>query len=65
MLGPSHAADLEAFAKLPRNQLPKLHEPLRLIELLRHQSAGSVVQRLANPRKILARIKRDSGRAAE
>jgi hypothetical protein len=65
MRGPSHAADLQAFSQRPRNRLPKLHEPLRLIELLRHQSAGSLAQRLANPRKILARIKRESGRAAE
>lgn len=65
MRGPSHAADLEAFAQLPRNRLPKIHEGLRLVELLRHQNIGSLVQRLANPRKILARIRRDSGRATE
>jgi len=63
--GPSHAADLAAFAQRPHNRLPKLHEGLRLIELLRHQNAGSLAQRLADPRKILARIRRDSGRAAE
>jgi hypothetical protein len=62
MRGPSHAADLEAFSRRPRIRSPKLHEPLRLIELLRHQSAGSLAQRLANPRKLLARIRRDAGR---
>ena len=65
MRGPSHAADLQAFSRRLRIRTPALHEPLRLIELIRHQSAGSLAQRLANPRKILARIRRDSGRAAE
>jgi hypothetical protein len=65
MRGPSHAADLQAFSRRLRIRAPAVHEPLRLIELLRHQSAGSLAQRLANPGKILARIRRDSRRAAE
>jgi hypothetical protein len=62
MRGPSHAAELQAFAKLPRNRVPQLHEPLRLMELLRHQSIGSLAQRLAKPGKILSRIRRDMDR---
>jgi hypothetical protein len=61
MRGPSHAADLQSYSRRMRNRVPALHEGLRLLELLRHQSSGSLAQRLANPRKILVRIKRNWG----
>jgi hypothetical protein len=57
MRGPSHAADLKRYSQRTRNRVPALHEGLRLLELLRHQSAGSLAQRLANPRNILLRIR--------
>jgi hypothetical protein len=60
MRGPSHAAELATFARRPRNRIRELHEVLRLIELIRHQSAGSLARRVANPRKVLAAIRRDS-----
>ena len=65
MRGPSRAAELAAFARRPRIRLPQLHEPLRLIELLRHQSLGSLAQRVADPRRVLSRIRRDIGRGRE
>ena len=56
---PSHAADLKRYSQCTRNRVPTLHEGLRLLELLRHQSAGSLAQRLANPCKSLVRIRRN------
>jgi len=59
MRGPSRAADLKDYSQRTRNRVPALHEGLRLLELVRHQSAGSLAERLANPRKILVRIRRN------
>jgi hypothetical protein len=62
MRGSSHSADLIAFSRRPRIRIPEVHACLRLVELLRHQNAGSVARRLAQPGRILAGIKRDRGR---
>jgi hypothetical protein len=56
MTGPSHAADLQQFANGWRNRSAALHEPLRLAEILRHQTAGSLARRLARPGGPLKRI---------
>jgi hypothetical protein len=56
---PSRAVDLERYSQRTRNRVPALHEGLRLLELLRHQSAGSLAQRLASPHKILVRVRRN------
>jgi hypothetical protein len=65
MVGPSYASELARFAQRPRNRRRALHEALRLIELMRHQSTGSLARRIADPRKVLRAIKRDSyGRSA-
>jgi hypothetical protein len=57
--GPSHQAALRAFGALARNGYPLLHEPLRLMELLRHQSGSSLRRRLERPGGPLRRIARE------
>jgi hypothetical protein len=54
--GPSHALELHRYAAKFRNRFAFIHEPLRIIELLRHQSAGSLLRRLAHPTGPLTRI---------
>ena len=44
--GPSQAGELRQFADYIRNRQPAIYQPLRLAELLRHQSIGSLRQRL-------------------
>ena len=58
--GPSQAASLHRFAALPYNRHPMLYEPLRLTELLRHQSLASLRRRVMRPSGPLKRITRDS-----
>lgn len=59
LAGPSHAASLEAFAGLLRNRYSVIYGPLRLIELLRHQTWGSFARRLARPGGPMRRIIND------
>jgi hypothetical protein len=54
--GPSQARELQGFAKYIRNRYPAVYQPLRLTELLRHQSIGSLRQRLVRPSGPLKRI---------
>ena len=61
--GRSYSAELQQFAALQRNRLPVLHQPLRLLELLRHQNGGSLRRRLARPGQPLRRIFRESSRS--
>lgn len=56
MSAPSFSQDLTAFATKPRNRVQAIHQPLRLTELLRHQSVGSFARRLSKPREPLRRI---------
>ncbi|MGJ4943124.1 hypothetical protein ACQR1W_21275 [Bradyrhizobium sp. HKCCYLS1011] len=58
--GPSHRAALQRFGALTRNRYPPVHEPLRLLELLRHQSGGSLMRRIKRPGGPLRRIARES-----
>ncbi|MCB8882201.1 hypothetical protein ACELLULO517_18285 [Acidisoma cellulosilytica] len=58
--GPSQSAALNRFAALPHNRYPVLYEPLRLAELLRHQSTASLRRRLMRPTGPLKRITRDA-----
>lgn len=54
--GPSHMSDLQAYAAKLRNRVTLVHEPLRIRELLRHQTGGSLLRRLAKTRGPLTRI---------
>lgn len=54
--GPSRSEELINYANLLRNRVSILHEPLRLAELLRHQSAASLRRRLSKPVGPLQRI---------
>jgi hypothetical protein len=47
--GPSKANELRRFADYVRNRYPAVYQPLRLAELLRHQSIGSLRHRLWAP----------------
>ena len=58
--GPSHAQSLANFASATRNRYPVLHEPLRIAELLRHQSSASLRRRLMRPGAPIKRIMRES-----
>jgi hypothetical protein len=58
--GPSQGQELQRFSGLVRNRFSLVHAPLRIIEVLRHQSAGSLGRRLARPIGPLNRILRDS-----
>jgi hypothetical protein len=58
--GPSHHGALQRFGALARNRYPLVHEPLRLLELLRHQSGGSLMRRIKRPGGPLKRIARES-----
>ncbi len=51
----SYAPQLNTYAALARNRVRAIHEPLRLAELLRHQTARSLARRLSRP---IAPIKR-------
>ncbi len=56
IMGPSHADELRRFANYIRNRYPAIYQPLRLTELLRHQSIGSLRQRVVRPSGPLKRI---------
>ena len=58
--GPSNHEALQSYAALARNRYPTLHEPLRLVELLRHQSGSSLMRRIRRPGGPLRRIARES-----
>ena len=58
----SYTAELNRFGELTRNRFPLLYEPLRLAELLRHQSSHSLRRRLARPGAPIKRIINDSMR---
>ena len=58
--GPSHRAALQSYGALARNRYPMLHEPLRLGELLRHQTGTTLMRRLKRPAGPLKRIASDS-----
>ncbi|CAL78475.1 hypothetical protein BRADO4748 [Bradyrhizobium sp. ORS 278] len=58
--GPSRHAALQRFGALARNRHPPLHEPLRLLELLRHQSGASLMRRIRRPAGPIRRIARES-----
>jgi hypothetical protein len=58
--GPSHHAALQRYGALARNRYPTLHEPLRLVELLRHQNGSSLKGRIKRPGGPLRRIARES-----
>lgn len=62
LTGPSHSADLQAFSRRAHNRYQLLHEPLRLIGLLRHQSTRSLVRRLSRPMGPVKRILRETFR---
>jgi len=53
---PSHAGELKHFANYMRNRYIAAYQPLRLAELLRHQSLSSLRQRLVRPAGPLKRI---------
>jgi hypothetical protein len=58
--GPSRHAALQRYGALARNRHPILHEPLRLVELLRHQTGTSLMRRIKRPGGPLRRIARES-----
>ena len=58
--GPSNRAALQRYGALARNRFPTLHEPLRLVELLRHQTSASLKGRIKRPSGPLKRIARES-----
>ncbi len=58
--GPTARAQLQDFARLSRNQIPLLHEPLRLSELVRHQTVDSARSRLLRSKGPLRQIFRES-----
>ncbi|MGJ4931213.1 hypothetical protein ACQR1I_34140 [Bradyrhizobium sp. HKCCYLS2038] len=58
--GPSQHLALQRFGALPRNRHPPLHEPLRLLQLLRHQSGVSLLRRIRRPAGPIRRIARES-----
>jgi hypothetical protein len=61
--GPSRQAALRRYGALARNRYPTLHEPMRLAELLRHQTGTSLMRRLKRPGGPLKRIARESFRS--
>jgi len=58
--GPSHHASLQRFGALARNRHPPIHEPLRILELVRHQSGSSLLRRIKRPAGPMKRIARES-----
>ena len=57
--GPSHASDLQHYAAKLRNRFSVVHEPLRIVEIVRHQTKGSLTRRLTRPVGPLKRIVAD------
>jgi hypothetical protein len=60
LTGPSFSNDLQQYGARLRNRVRLVHEPLRIIELLRHQTGGSLLRRIANPAVPLKRIIKES-----
>jgi hypothetical protein len=58
----SYQAELARFGTRAHNAHPQVYGALRLVELLRHQSLGSLARRLVRPAGPLQRIRRDLGR---
>jgi len=58
--GASRGLELQHYADKLRNRVALAHEPLRIIEILRHQTAGSVLRRLRRPAGPLTRIVADT-----
>ena len=58
--GPSRASDLQHYGAMLRNRIAIVHQPLRIAELLRHQTKSSLLRRLARPGRPLKRIMRDT-----
>ena len=56
---PSSRSTLRDFALQPANRSAAIFEPLRLVELVRHQTARGLLRRLRGPRAIVRRIRRD------
>jgi hypothetical protein len=56
---PSRSADLQRYSAKWRNRYAALHEPLRAVEILRHQTASSLVRRLVRPTGPFKRILAD------
>jgi hypothetical protein len=56
----SHSLQLRQFGTFKRNQHRLLHEPLRLIELLRHQTVSTLALRLSRPVGPFKRIMREA-----
>ena len=59
LTGKSHAQELREFAEKLRNRVTVVHAPLRIIEILRHQSMASLVWRLSKPTGPIKRIVTD------
>lgn len=57
--GSSQGPALQSYGALARNRYPTLHEPLRLAELLRHQTGSSLMRRIARPGGPFRRIVRE------
>ncbi|CAM6054510.1 unnamed protein product [Sphagnum tenellum] len=58
--GPSQSADLQVYANKLRNRFSLVHEPLRIAEILRHQTLDSFVRRISRPVGPIKRIMRES-----
>jgi hypothetical protein len=56
----SHASELQYYGNLVRNRHRLIHEPLRVAELLRHQSSDSLRRRLMRPTGPVSRIFREN-----
>ena len=57
---PHSRSALRDFARQPTNRSGAIFEPLRLVELVRHQTVRSLLRRLRGPRAIVRRIWRDT-----
>jgi hypothetical protein len=57
---PDSGSALRDFAAQPANRSSAIFEPLRLIELIRHQTIRSLLRRLRGPRAIVRRMWRDN-----
>jgi hypothetical protein len=64
LISTSHASDLRRFGTMARSRLSAIYEPLRLAELLRHQTRASLSARLTRPGGPLKRNKGHSHASA-
>jgi hypothetical protein len=58
--GPSFSKELQQYGAMLRNRMSLIHEPLRIVELLRHQTSGSLLRRIGSPAVPLKRIIKES-----